>query len=83
MNESADESPHHATAGRYANYFEIGHNAFEFLVDFGHATPDDATPTPHTRVVMSPGTAREFLRVLHGSVAEFERKFGSIPPMER
>ncbi len=25
------------TEGRYANYFKVGHNAFEFLLDFGHS----------------------------------------------
>lgn len=26
-------------AARYANYFEIGHNAAEFILDFGQPTP--------------------------------------------
>jgi hypothetical protein len=26
---------HEPPEGRYANYFQIGHNAFEFIIDFG------------------------------------------------
>ena len=27
--------------GRYANYFKVGHNAFEFLLDFGQLARED------------------------------------------
>lgn len=36
-----DESPDRGELeGRYANTFKVGHNAFEFLVDFGQVDPE-------------------------------------------
>ncbi len=30
--------------GRYANYFKVGYNAFEFLLDFGQFYPEAKAP---------------------------------------
>ena len=54
--------------GRYANYFSIGHNAFEFVFDFGQAyeaqPPQSAEQVDiHTRLIASPPSARVFLQV--------------------
>lgn len=63
--------------GRYANYFVVGHNALEFLVDFGQMY-GESRERIHSRMVMSPQYARELLRVLHESVATYEREYGTI-----
>ena len=40
--------------GRYANYFKIGHNAFEFVLDFGQLYPENGQEQIHTRIITSP-----------------------------
>lgn len=63
---------------RYANFFKVGYNAFEFLLAFGQSYADHEGEQLHTRLVMSPMYAKELLRVLNQSLAEYERDFGTI-----
>jgi hypothetical protein len=42
--------------GRYANFFQIGHNAAEFLLEFGQ----EEGRIIHTRIYMSPQTRSDF-----------------------
>jgi hypothetical protein len=63
--------------GRYANYFQIGHNAFEFLVEFGQQEGKI-----HTRIYLSPPHARILSDLLANTLAEHERIFGpTLPPV--
>ena len=64
--------------GKYANYFRVGHNAFEFLLDFGQAYSDGKQEHFHSRIVTSPAYAKELLKVLAESIQQFERTFGSM-----
>jgi hypothetical protein len=64
--------------GKYANHFQIGHNAFEFVLDFGQLFADDAAERFHTRIVTSPRHAKEVLTLLRESINEYECSFGSI-----
>jgi hypothetical protein len=68
--------------GRYANYFQIGHNAFEFLLDFGQLYSDREQETFHTRIITSPQYARELLKVLSEAVGQYEGAFGPIKQRE-
>ena len=63
---------------RYANFFKIGYNAFEFVLAFGQSYAELEQEQVHTRLVMGPGYAKELLRVLHQSLANYERDFGTI-----
>ena len=65
--------------GRYANYFEIGHNAFEFLLDFGQCYGEAPDSRMHTRIVTSPMFARRLADFLNQSLAQHERTHGRIP----
>lgn len=67
-----------ALEARYANYFQIGHNAFEFLLEFGQASADKQ-PLVHTRVFAGPAYAKLFSAMLVQSIGQFEKKFGPIP----
>ena len=40
--------------GRYANYFKVGHNAVEFIFDFGQHYPETDEAELYTRVITSP-----------------------------
>jgi hypothetical protein len=61
---------------RYANYFQIGHNAFEFLLEFGQQEA-----RIHTRIYMSPQHARMFADLLMESLGKYEANFGPMPPL--
>ena len=64
--------------GRYANYFKVGHNAFEFVVDLGQHYGDDENLQLHTRIVTSPVYAKRLLATLHEAISQHEAKFGKI-----
>jgi uncharacterized protein DUF3467 len=63
---------------RYANTFEVGFNAFEFLFDLGQVFGTEGICAARTRIVTSPVFARDFLGVLTKSVAQYEAQFGRI-----
>jgi len=64
--------------GKYANYFEVGHNQFEFYVDFGQYDPQSEKVQMHTRIVTGPAYAKMMGETLSSSVESFEREHGSI-----
>jgi hypothetical protein len=62
--------------GRYANFFQIGHNAFEFLIEFGqHESGDSAI---HTRIYVSPQHAQMLANLMLDTLQQHERIFGKI-----
>jgi hypothetical protein len=65
--------------GRYVNYFEIGHNACEFILDFGQLFSEDQEAGIHTRLVTNPAYARELAAVLNGALSQYEQNYGSLP----
>lgn len=64
--------------GRYANCFEVGHNAFEFVLDFGQKYDDADAGTTHTRIVTSPTYAKALLQTLAESLQRYESDFGPL-----
>ena len=62
--------------GRYANFFRVGQNAFEFIVDFGQFYPGPKKGSFHTRIVMSPHYARALVEMLNESILQHEKNFG-------
>jgi len=67
--------------GRYANYFLIGHNALEFVMDFGQVYTGKHERI-HSRIILSPTYAKELLRMLGQSVGTFEEEFGEIQELD-
>jgi hypothetical protein len=65
--------------GRYANSFEVGHNAFEFVLVFGQVDPETGVARAHTRVITAPAYARAFAQTLLASLDGYQRTFGPIP----
>jgi hypothetical protein len=63
---------------RYANTFQVGHNAFEFLLQFGQCDPDTGEENLHTRVVTSPQYAKVLLHLLADAMQQYERANGPI-----
>jgi len=72
--------PGDSPEGRYANYFEIGHNAFEFILDFGQSYFEEPEPRTriHSRIIISPFYAGMLLDVLQKSVSQHGQKFGRV-----
>jgi hypothetical protein len=64
-------------AGRYANYVEVGHNAYEIVIDFSHRYGGKRGRV-HTRIITSPGYAKAFLETLRTSIESYEATFGAI-----
>jgi hypothetical protein len=75
--EPEDSVGNDGMEGRYTNYFQIGHNAVEFLVDFGQKY-SEPREYMHSRMVMSPAHAKELLKVLNRSIEIYEKQFGEI-----
>ncbi len=64
--------------GRYANYFKVGHNAFEFLLDFGQSFVETDEAQVHTRIITSPTYAKALFATLRDSLDRYEQAFGTI-----
>lgn len=75
-----------ARAALYVNYFELGHNPFEFLIDFGQYRPgsgaEDGDTAIHTRIALAPPFAKMLSDLLARSVREHEAEYGSIAEVE-
>ena len=62
--------------GRYANYFKIGYNAFEFVLDFGQLYDGKKQPILHTRIILSPEYTRNLSTLLKEALEGYEGEFG-------
>jgi hypothetical protein len=62
----------------YANYFQIGYNSAEFLLDFGRHF-ENSEWRIHQRIIMTPMHAKILFRLLSDSILQYETRFGSIP----
>jgi hypothetical protein len=63
---------------KYASYFEVGNNPFEFYVDFGQYDPHSENVEMHTRIVTNPAYAKMLAKTLSSSVESFEHEHGPI-----
>lgn len=59
----------HKADARYANYFQIGYNAFEFLLEFGQHEG-----RIHTSIYVSPQHARMLSDLLLGALKEYSEQ---------
>ena len=62
----------------YANNFEVGHNAFEFVIGFGQVLDDGESESWHGRIVSGPLAAKVLNDLLRRALEEYERAFGPI-----
>lgn len=74
--------PQGGGAALYVNYFEIGHNPFEFLIELGQFRPggkDEAgSVVIHTRIATTPSYAKMLSTLLNRAVVEHEAAHGEI-----
>ena len=64
--------------GKYANYFKVGHNAFEFVLDFGQYYSESEEAELYTRIITSPCYAKELFETLQNAIRQFEQTYGTI-----
>ena len=68
--------------GQYANYYQVGHNAFEFVLDFGQYFPENGEAQFHTRIISNPVYTKAMVQLLEKSIEQYEQTFGAIPREE-
>lgn len=72
-------------ASLYVNYFELGHNPYEFLIELGQYRPsasqDGGTIGIHTRIAITPPYAKLLSQLLSNAVREHEAEHGKIPDL--
>ena len=76
---SENPTSHDPIEGHYANFFKVGYNPIEFVIDFGQLYSDAEKEMLHTRIITSPAYARILLDVLRDSIEKYERVFGEVP----
>lgn len=63
---------------RYANYFHVGLNAFEVILEFGQHYEGANQPRMHTRIIAAPVYAKALLGLLTTAIGEYENSYGAI-----
>jgi hypothetical protein len=58
--------------GRCANHFELAFTESEFLADFGQAYDMTEKPLVHTRIILTPRSAKTLARMMQEIVDQFE-----------
>ena len=58
--------------GRSANHFEMAYTKFEFLLDFGQAYDTSERPLLHTRIIMTPSSAKTLSKMLAHLIEQYE-----------
>lgn len=64
--------------GRSANHFEMAFTESEFLLDFGQSYGEEGSPLIHTRIIMSPRSAKALSLMLQDLVQQYEHNVGPI-----
>jgi hypothetical protein len=72
-----------APLARYANYFEVGHNRYEFLLDFGQFHPETEQVVLHTRIALGPPHAKLLWQLITSAIRACEAKSGEIASLDQ
>jgi hypothetical protein len=78
---ASPKEPRRPPLAGYANYFEVGHNAFEFLLDAGQIEPQSGTIRFTDRIAITPVNAKLLSELLARSITQFESAHGPIPDL--
>ena len=65
--------------GRSANHFELAFTESEFLVDFGQAYDNSGEGLMHTRINLTPRSAKTLARMMQEIVQQIEK---TVAPIE-
>jgi hypothetical protein len=64
--------------GRSSNHFELAYTKFEFLLDFGQAYDTSDQTLLHTRIIMTPSSAKTLSHMLEHLIQQYEAEIGAI-----
>lgn len=62
----------------YANYFKVGHNAFEFILDFGQSYTENEEVRYFARIIINPNSIKDLFKILQESIVQYEQSHGAI-----
>ncbi len=62
----------------YSNLARIAHSPADIVIDFAHLLPGEKSATINARVLMTPMSAKLFLRALADNISRYEAAFGEI-----
>ncbi|MGD8402506.1 MAG: DUF3467 domain-containing protein [Anaerolineales bacterium] len=62
----------------YSNLARIAHSPADIVIDFAHLLPGEKSATVSARVLMTPMSAKLFLRALADNISRYEAAFGEI-----
>lgn len=79
MTKKQSPSRPRAPLARYVNYFELGHNPYEFLIDFGQYQPESEDVVFHTRIALGPTHAKLLAGMLGAAIERHEAEHGPVP----
>jgi hypothetical protein len=68
-----------AVEGRSSNHFELAFTESEFLIDFGQAYGSSGEALVHTRIIMTPRSAKTLVSMLQAMVEKYETTIGPVP----
>ena len=66
--------------GHYSNLAQISHTKEEFVMDFFLAVPPQGSLL--SRIIMSPGHLKRFVKALGENLENYEKQFGKIAESE-
>jgi Protein of unknown function (DUF3467) len=79
LDPEADESKRRKPVeGVSSNHFELAFTEFEFLLDFGQAYDDSRDALIHTRIIMTPRSAKTLAAMLDKLIAQYEETVNPI-----
>lgn len=64
--------------GLYANHYRVGHNALEFIIEFGQHYEGNKNPLYHTRIILNPIYAKRLSEILAESIEKYESTIRQI-----
>ncbi|MFC2143851.1 DUF3467 domain-containing protein [Candidatus Aenigmatarchaeota archaeon] len=72
--------PQDRSRPEYANWMNIRHNPYEFIVEVGHMSPGKTKPNVRIchKMVVSPQHMKQFADVIVRSIQRYESTFGGI-----
>jgi len=69
--------------GIYSNLTLIALSPQEFVLDFARIMPGREKAKVYSRIVMTPGHAKMFLKALEDNIKKYENQFGQIKILGR
>ena len=77
--EPNETGPRVPVEGRSANHFELAFTMSEFLLDFGQAYDNSREPLIHTRIIMTPVSAKTLALMMQNLVEQYEKAVDHLP----